>query len=766
MKNIIRYIYRFQFLLFLNFSPGQCYAQKVGLVLSGGGVRGFAHIGVLKALEENNIPVDCIAGTSAGALVGSNYAIGRTPREMEKIFTSSEFIDNASGVIHEDLAYYYLKREPDASWVTIKFAYDSIIKTKLPGSLTNSAPADFALLESNTAAIAKAGYDFDNLFVPFRCVASDIKEKKPFVFKEGDLGFAIRASVAFPLYFSPLTVDKKILFDGGIYDNFPIDVMKEEFAPDVIIAVNSAGEPELPSDDNILSQMKNILVAVEDSKMLSDTDVLIEPGINNISVFDFRKTQQAIDSGYAATMRMMDLIKSRIARRTNPEELKQKRDSFKNEQKEVLIDRIFVSGLSGQQAEYVKTIINPRNEIFGLSELRRNFFILSTDKHFRYIFPRLVYNYETGYYDLYMYMKRDKDLQVDFGGNFSSKPINDAFIGLQYGFLGKQALNVYTNLYFGKLYNSGYASMRLDMPGRFRFFAEPSYSLSQFDYFKSNSTFFEDVKPSFLVTTENDIRFSLGTPVLNKGKLIASASYINNKYEYYQTLDFTKADTADVTRFAAFSSALCYDRSTLNRKQYASSGSYFSICGRMITGREQSTAGTTSISRDTITDDARWMQVRLIYDNYFKRIGPVRIGFYGELFLSGQPFFANYTASILSSPQFVPVPESQTLFLPNFRAHNFAGAGLKSVFQIIGNLEFRLEGYIFQPVQEIIPRDDNTARYSEALLKRYFMGTTALVYSSPIGPISVSANYYDQREKPFSFLFHFGFILFNSSPLE
>ncbi|MBK7856948.1 MAG: patatin-like phospholipase family protein [Bacteroidetes bacterium] len=104
-------------------------AQRVGIVLSGGGVRGFAHIGVLKALEENHIPVDYITGTSAGALVGSMYATGLTPQQMELNTLSDEFREYATGAYDEDLHYYFKETDEDASWLTLKFSYDSIIRT-------------------------------------------------------------------------------------------------------------------------------------------------------------------------------------------------------------------------------------------------------------------------------------------------------------------------------------------------------------------------------------------------------------------------------------------------------------------------------------------------------------------------------------------------------------------------------------------------------------------------------------------------------------
>jgi NTE family protein len=738
----------------------------VGLVLSGGGVRGFAHIGVLKALEENEIPIDYITGTSAGALVGCSYVIGRSPQEIERIFTHPEFIQYGKGIISEEHIFYYLTRRSDPTWFTLKFGIDSMLRTKLPRSVVHSAPADFTLLESTAQASARARYHFDNLMIPFRCVASDIKSKKQVIFREGDLGLAVRASIAFPLYFSPLTMDDRILFDGGLYNNFPIDVMLSEFNPDIVIAVNAAGEPEIPSDDNLLSQVKNILVASQDIRHLRPEDILIEPNINQISVFQFEQTQMAIDSGYAAAMRLMPLIKARIQRRVSHEERQQLRKNFLKDQPAVSIDRIYVKGVRPSQQKYIINTLNPTNACISMAELKRKFYRLAQDEHFLYVFPRLQYNAETEYYDLYLYTRQEKDLLLNVGGNFSSKPISMAFISLQYNVLGSQSLKVIANNYLGKFYNSSSLKLTLDNPGRLRFYLEPAFSISKFDYFKSNSTFFEDVKPSYLIITETQHALDAGMPVRSHGRLIFSSSYFINEYAYYQTKEFSKTDTADESVLTAFSPSLEYERSTLDRKQYATAGNFFRISSRWVAGRIRFTPGSRSLLADTSVSHTRWLQVRLNYENYFSLGSRWKAGLYGDMSLSGQPFFDTYQSTILSTPQFEPTPETSTLFLPQFRSHSFVGGGLKLVWILFNNLQLRTEGYLYQPVQEILENENGHARYGTALEKRYMIGTAGLVFQSPLGPMSLHLSYFQGREKPLSMTFNFGYILFNRRTLR
>ena len=263
------------------------FAQRVGLVLSGGGARGLAHIGVIKALEEHHIPIDCIAGTSAGAIVGSLYAQGFSPEQMDSIVHTEEFYNWANGIIDEDYTYYFRKQENNASWITLKFSVDSVIQTSLPTNLVNSVPVDYAFMENTASIIAKAHYNFDSLFVPFRCVASDIENKQTIVFRKGDLGQAVRASSAFPFYFKPLVYEGKILYDGGMYNNFPADVMLADFQPDIIIGVNASGSNTPTSEGNILSQIRTMMTTQTNFSVICENGILINVNTDKYGLFDF-----------------------------------------------------------------------------------------------------------------------------------------------------------------------------------------------------------------------------------------------------------------------------------------------------------------------------------------------------------------------------------------------------------------------------------------------------------------------------------------------
>jgi NTE family protein len=248
------------FLLIVFFNLSRLSAQRVGVVLSGGGASGVAHVGVLKALEENNIPIDYIAGTSMGALVGGMYAMGYSPIEIEAILTSADFQKWVFGKQDDRYVYYFRERAENSSWIGLKFKIDSTFQTKIPTNIISPINLDFAFMERTSAVSAAANYNFDSLFVPYRAVAADIHNKKEVVFNKGDLGQAMRASTTYPFFFKPIVVDDKLLFDGGLYNNFPADVMYRDFLPDIIIGSTVASEMAPPEEDDIFSQIKNMLM--------------------------------------------------------------------------------------------------------------------------------------------------------------------------------------------------------------------------------------------------------------------------------------------------------------------------------------------------------------------------------------------------------------------------------------------------------------------------------------------------------------------------
>ena len=366
-----------------------------------------------------------------------------------------------------------------------------------------------------------------------------------------------------------------------------------------------------------------------------------------------------------------------------------------------------------------------------------------------------------------MLVKRENDLKVSFGGNFSSRPISEAFIGARYNFLGKNSVQINANSYIGKLYTSGLIKTRITIPGKIPFQFEPSFIFNRWDYFKSSSTIFDDIKPSFLVQNDLAANIAFSIPASNKAKLQFESGYFNLKDEYYQIRNFLQSDTSDVTKFDGITNSLNYYRNTLNRKLYANNGTLLSIKIRQIEGEENTVPGSTSSNKDTTNQNHNWFMFKATFDNFFTRIGPVTFGFNSEIVLTNQPFFSTFTSSILNAPAYHPFNQSKTLFINEFRAHKYVAGGIRSIITVKKNIDLRLEAFIFQPFKEII-RDNvgDKAEYGETFSHQFYMGSFNIVYTSPLGPISLSLNYYDQKENPFEILFHFGYLLYNKGALE
>ncbi len=739
-------------------------AQKVGLVLSGGGASGIAHIGVLKALEENHIPVDCITGTSIGALVGSLYAIGYSPAQLEEMVKTEKFRNWAQGVIDDKYAYYFKRSDDDASWISFKL--DTAIINAIPTNVISPIAMDFSMMELTGAGAAAANYNFDSLFVPFRCVAANIEQKKSLTFRNGDLAQAVRASMSYPFYIRPITIDGNLLFDGGLYNNFPSNVMYEDFFPDFIIGSNVSGNNPPPNEDNLLSQIRCMLQSKSDYTIMCEAGALIEPK-TDVGLFDFDNVSVIIDSGYVAAKKQIDFIKLHVERRIGTTELNEKRKKFLSKQTKIIFDNIYIEGMNKKQSEYARRILLHKNKLVTLEDIKAGYFRLASDNKIKNIYPRAVFNNLTGYYDLYLKIKKEKDIITYFGGNFSNRPISEGFLGLQYNYLGLFANSLNANAYFGKLYSSVQLKSRFDFPFTIPLFLEPSITWNKWDYYKSSNAFLEDVKPAYLIQNEEYGNLNVGFPTGKKGKIVTGIGGARITDRYYLTKQFTQQDTADRTDFDVFTSQAYYEVNSLNRKQYANQGEYLNFKLRYVKGTETNTPGSTSTETAAkFKGPHEWFILKFIGERYFNRRGTLKIGVYGEGAYSTQGFFHNYTSSILASPAFQPIPDSKAIFLENYRTHKYLAGGLKFVVNIRKNIELRAEGYIFQPYQELVKTQSLQTDYGAPFALQHYIGTGAIVCNTILGPISLSVNYYDHEKNPFSILFHFGYTIFNKRALE
>lgn len=741
-------------------------AQKVGLVLSGGGAKGITHIGIIKALEENNIPIDYVAGTSMGAIVCSLYAMGYTPDEMIEVLKSNDFMHSATGEMESDNVYYYCNADPKPNFVELGFNIHKIDSLNfqpnlLPTNLVSPLQMNYIFIPLFAQANAAAKGDFDKLFVPFRCVASDIYKKETVVFRRGELGDAIRASMTFPLMFKPIMIDNRLLFDGGIYNNFPVDVMRNDFKPDVMIGSSVANNPEKPDPGNVVMQIENMIMNQTDYTISKEEGLLLKFNLKNVNTFDFSKIDELVKVGYNEVIKHLDEIKARIPRQVSMEDLNIKRKNFKTRFPELKFQNITVEGVDSLQKKYIERFFHYDNEVFNLKEFKEAYYKLVSDNKISEVIPHAVYNPSTGYFDLNLKVKTQNNLKALIGCNISSSTSNQAYFGLTYQNLTEYGQTAYIDAQFGKTYNSLGMGTRIEMPSQNTWYLKLGLIMHKFDYFEGNRLLYEDYRTAYFTQYEGYSKISIGFPVTMKGRLefgIGYGSLIDNYKQKGDTAFFSeKTDKSIFSLGNLFGKLESY---TLNSIMYPTKGFNYSTSIQLI-GGEESFKSANSSSLNVSDKMDIWVQYRAKMDRYYPISSKFVLGTYGELAISTRKLLQNYTVSIIQAPAFRPTPHSQTVFNEAFCANQFGAIGIKPIYNLTQQLHLRGEAYWFVPYKSILCEADNSASYSKPLSSSQFMAETALVYNFKIASAGIFLNYYSAGASQWNFGINIGFLLFN-----
>jgi NTE family protein len=763
LKSILGYLLSITILLTYSFSHAQ---QRIGLVLSGGGATGLAHIGVIKALEERGIPIDYITGTSAGALVGSMYAAGYSPDEIEAYVLSDDFQLMTKGRLKTSQRFLYKENDLDASLINFSFSKDSILKKSLPTNFITSSFLDFEMLRLLGTTGAVCGGDFDSLFIPFRCVASDISNKKSIVFSKGNLNQAVRASMTYPFYINPIRVNGTLLFDGGLYNNFPADIMYHDFNPDFIIGSNVSNNAKPPQESDLISQVTNMLVSYSDFTLPCDAGILIQPK-TTISTFEFENVQEAIREGYNSTILYLDSIQTHITRKVLKAELDEKRRKFRENLGDFQISSISTNTIGKKDLSYIrKSLIHGRkDEIIDYPTFEKRYFRLYATPQIDFIYPT-VQQKKDSTFNLSLDVRKSKELRLDVGGHFSSRPVNTGYFGLTYRSIGKTASSIQASSYFGKFYGSAKLNYTFEIPSTYPISASAYFVMNRWDYFRSFATFFEDVQPSFLVQNEMYYGVKFNHPIGNNSKSSFDYRMFNLYDDYYQTENFTNKDTSDITEFDGSSLSWEFIRNSLNRKQFASSGHYFMFKARYVAGKETSMPGSTSVSNDTTMKNHSWISFKTEFQSYLISNRFFHLGLHGRGVFNSQSLFTNYTASLLAMSSFSPIPDAETFFLPEYRSPQHLGAGLNFIFSPTSKIDIRLDGYFYQPFVILVKNADGSPSYSKPFKGDTYMASASAILHTFLGPIRATLNYFPKQVTPLYFQVSYGYVLFNERAIR
>ena len=289
---------------------------KVGLVLSGGGAKGLAHIGVLKVLEEAGVRVDYIGGTSMGAIVGALYSAGYSAHQLDSIFRSTNFNILLQDELPRGAKTFYEKRDSERYALTLPF---DNLNISFPSALSRGQNV-YNLMSKLTLHLEDK-QDFSNLPIPFFAVATNVETGKEVLLDSGHLPQAISASSAIPSLFSPVVIDGQLLVDGGVVNNYPVAEMRRRGA-DIVIGVDVQDtlmqREEMRSIFDILTQISNFRTIADMREKIKNTDVYIAPDIKPFSVMSFEKGNEIIDAGEIAAQAKIEVLKEIAARQQVP----------------------------------------------------------------------------------------------------------------------------------------------------------------------------------------------------------------------------------------------------------------------------------------------------------------------------------------------------------------------------------------------------------------------------------------------------------------
>ncbi len=743
------------------------WSQKVALVLSGGGAKGLAHVGVLKVLEENHVPIDYIVGTSMGGVIGGFYAAGYSAREIEQLVVDPTFQEWVDGKLSADYNFFYARKDDNASILNLNLAVDSAVN--LNSNLASDFAINYALTELLAPASQSSGYDFDSLHIPFRAIAADIFTQKVVILKKGALNEALRATLSVPFFFRPLRVSGKYLFDGGIYNNFPVDVAREEFNPDVIIGVNVSSRifddyPYQEDDELIKSSLLAMLLDKPNVNLLQPGDIYIAPQVDKYSALDFQDVRALIDSGMVEATTRLPEIKQKIRRELSCDSLAESRLDFVLNAEPLRFGALQIDGFTSQQKRYIRRLFSDK-EFLNIYDIRSGYYKLVSESYFRNSIPGITYDSINQSYNFTVSGETSGNFNVELGGNISSRSVSSIFLGLNFTHFNHLLFNHSLNFYTGRFYQAFRHASRFNIPTAKPFFVEPVFIYNHWDYIDANEILLAKKDPTLIDEIDRKGRINIGFAVGTGARLRFHSSYFSNTYRFSNEEFINTTDTLDELNFTGFRHGIDISKNNLNRKQYASTGQSLYIGADYISADEEIVPGTTSPLAEEQKKNNNWVRLKVRSEAYFGK-GRFKYGYLLESVLSNQSTSFTLSGSRITSPAFTPMVDSPTLFLENFRAYNYLAGGLRNIYSIDRNLDFRLEGYIFKPFRELRISEDQDVTLSGDLTKAYFAGTATMVYHSPLGPIALQLNYYDDEQNRFGALLHVGYLLFNKKPLE
>lgn len=674
--------------------------QAVGLTLSGGGAKGIAHIGVIQALEDNGIPIDCITGTSMGAIVGGLYAMGYTTQEMMELIESEGFSYWSTGTLDPQYTYYFLEQEESPSLISLSLgkggSRENGGEPDLPTSLINPIAMNFAFMELFSPYTAQCGSDFNRLMVPYRCVASDVNRKRKAIFSQGDLGQCIRASMSFPMVFHPTEIDGRPMYDGGIYDNFPVDVMLSEFKPAVMIGVDvsSGNTPDEP-DANMMDQLESLIMQYSDYSVPPSAGMRLKMDLDRFGLLDFGKAREIYRIGYDYAMSMMDSIKSRIPQRRSAAEVAAKRKEFKSKTPTLTFGHVEVNGGTPSQNGYIRSLFRKHHsDTISLAQARDGYYRAVTPGKFINLIPRAHYDYDSGLFDLRLKANVKNNYNVTFGGYLTTTTNSMLYLSGGFRTLNFNSLDMKASAWIGQSYLAAKADLQFqlmrDNPSAIGLLAVASRQ----KYYPRDRYFFQSSDATRLITDQYFGRITYGMAAGRKGK--AEIGIGVGQIEDETTNKIIDMDPVSSLHRTLFQLIGRYEHSTLDNRTYPTAGHHCKASVQLLTGSYKMYDTDGAIAFPDFKRHRTSGRLDISFVHYI----PVN-----DRFVMGAKFtgaattdklLPSYLASIAALPSYMPAASMANVFAEGFRSRQFGVIGLEPVLKISQFLQLRgrIEGYM------------------------------------------------------------------------
>ncbi len=725
--------------------------QSIGLVLSGGGAKGIAHIGVIRALEDNGIPIDYVAGTSMGAIIGALYSMGYTPDEMMQLLESRDFSYWSTGRIDPDLVYYFSKNRPTPAIMNLSVGDGTVETSVLPTSLISPLPMNFAFLDLFSAYTAQCGGDFNKLMVPFRCVAADMTTQEKVVWSKGNLGDAVRTSMSFPIVFQPLTINGHVMYDGGIFDNFPTDVMQSDFDPDFIIGVDFVSSPRDRAqaeshDKDIMTQLETLIMRKNDHRLPENIGMTLHVDVGQYGLLDFPKAKAIYEVGYDKAISMMDSIKTRVATRRSPDVVKLRRNVFKSSTPFVLFDRdsVKVTGGTPAQNEYIRYLftsnIRDNADTFGIAHARESYYRAVSPGRLANLLPQAAMCDSTGLFNLDLEATVKSRIKIGIGGYITSSTSSFLYLDANYSTMNLHGAGAGISAWLGQSYLASDLRTSLRLATSTPSSLSINAVVSRQKFFENDYLFYEVKAPTFITSLEAFGRasYSLATTRSSVLSLSAGWGYLKDMFFQSNTIADYKLGH-DKAHYYLGQLRADFDFNTLDNESMPTAGHRLRMSAMAMTGRERYHSVIPDHSQRH--NNVLWLQAELRSSNYFtgRHFG---CGLETDIMLSTRKLTGDYDESLVQAQAFLPSVTCYNNFNPAFRATNFAGVSILPFWKMNDSFSVRLNMSGFMPFRKILDSGSGEVpHWGKWFSDPAFFGEITAAYALPFATLRAYANY-------------------------